>query len=75
MAPDGKIVLAGVTGMYPPDFGVMRYSADGSLDTTFGQGGKVTTDFGSDDQAHGVAVQPDGKILVAGYGATGRQRT
>lgn len=70
LAPDGKIVLAGVTGMYPPDFGVVRYNADGSLDITFGDGGKATTDFGNDDEAQAVAVQPDGKILAAGFGGT-----
>src|SRR5215472_5110045 len=42
----------------------------GMLDTSFGTGGKVTTDFaGSGDSAAAVAVQPDGKILAAG-GAT-----
>ncbi len=70
LAPDGKIVLAGVTGMYPTDFGVVRYNADGSLDPTFGDGGKVTTDFGNADEAHAVAVQPDSKILAAGFGGT-----
>ncbi len=43
-------------------------AADGSLDPTFGTGGKVTTDFGSnlDDYGSDVALQPDGKIIVAG---------
>jgi uncharacterized delta-60 repeat protein len=61
---DGKIVVAGVATI---DFALVRYNPDGSLDTRFGTGGKVTTDFSGDsDHAHGVAIQPDGKIVVAG---------
>jgi uncharacterized delta-60 repeat protein len=41
-------------------------AAPGDLDLTFGSGGKVVTDLGSEDQAHAVAVQSDGKIVVAG---------
>ncbi|MGQ9576779.1 MAG: PKD domain-containing protein, partial [Thermoguttaceae bacterium] len=49
------------------DFAVVRYNSDGSLDTTFGTGGKVTTDFAfRDDHAAAIAVQADGKIVVAG---------
>lgn len=67
--PDGKIVAVGwatVSGAYR--FGVVRYNADGSLDTTFGSGGKVTTSFGAgvEDTASGVALQADGKIVVVG---------
>jgi uncharacterized delta-60 repeat protein len=42
---------------------------DGDLDTTFGAGGKVITDVGAFDVARSVVIQPDGKILVAGYTA------
>lgn len=67
--PDGKIVVAG-TVLGPnatDDFGIIRYMPDGMLDLTFGNGGKVTTDFFGDfDGADSVAVQPDGRILVAG---------
>jgi uncharacterized delta-60 repeat protein len=65
---DGKIVLAGFTwNGTDEDFAVVRYNTDGSLDTTFGSGGKVVTPVGSaDDRIHGVTVQPDGKILVVG---------
>ena len=48
------------------DFALVRYNADGSLDTSFGNGGKVTTDFGGTDFATGVAVLADGKIVVSG---------
>jgi uncharacterized delta-60 repeat protein len=65
---DGKIVLAGYTSNgTDTDFAVVRYNSDGSLDTSFGSGGKVVTPVGSGaDQAHGVTVQSDGKILVVG---------
>lgn len=59
-----------VAGTLNGDFVLARYTADGALDTTFGTGnsGKVVTDVGtgSDDQAAGIAVQPDGNIVVAG---------
>ena len=47
----------------------MRYNANGSLDTSFGNGGKVTTAIGSAAAAvSALAVQPDGKIVGAGSG-------
>lgn len=70
LAPDGKIIVGGVTGLYPTDFGLMRFNPDGSIDTTFGTEGRVTTDFGAADTIQGVAVLPDGKILAVGYGGT-----
>ena len=68
--PDGKIVVAGfatnASGV-DSDFALVRYNPDGSLDTTFGTGGIVTTDLGTqDDDARAVAIQPDGKIVVVG---------
>ncbi len=66
---DGKIVAAGYTGVSSSnyDFALSRYYTDGSLDSTFGTGGKVTTDFfASTDQALAVAIQTDGKIVAAG---------
>ncbi len=66
--PDGKIVAAGHAQAGPNfDFAVVRYNADGSLDTTFDGDGKVTTPVLSlDDVAHAVAIQADGKIVAAG---------
>lgn len=40
---------------------------DGTLDTSFGEGGKVITPINNDERANGIAIQPDGKIVVAGY--------
>ena len=61
---DGKIVVAGNSGV---DIGLVRYNTDGSLDTTFNGSGKVITAVGSGtDTGNGVALQNDGKIVVAG---------
>jgi uncharacterized delta-60 repeat protein len=65
---DGKIVAAGfTTNAGNRDFAVVRYLSNGTLDPTFGTGGKVITPVGTgDDLAEAVVVQPDGKIIVAG---------
>ena len=68
---DGKLVLVGTTyqdnDFSGEDFAVARYNPDGTLDKTFGAGGKVQTDFpGLAAVASSVLVQPDGKIVVAG---------
>jgi uncharacterized delta-60 repeat protein len=66
---DGKIVAAGVANgvMGNKDFAIARYKTDGTLDASFGADGKVTIDFlGGDDEAYAVAVQSDGKIVMAG---------
>jgi len=67
--PDGKIVVAG--GAFPlftflGDFKVVRYNSNGSLDTSFGDGGIVTTTFPEGSYAFDVALQADGKIIAAG---------
>lgn len=68
--PDGKIVAAGFTqGPSSPlfDIAIARYTPEGLPDTTFGTGGRVVTDIrGFGDDARGVALQPDGKIVIAG---------
>src|SRR5678815_1101927 len=67
---DGKIVLAGRTynsSNHHSDAALVRYNADGSLDNGFGVGGKVIRALGpNNNSANAVAVQPDGKIVVAG---------
>lgn len=72
LQPDGKIILTGwcATSASNFDFCALRYNADGSLDATFGTSGKVVTPVGSGntmDIASAVALQPDGKIVIAGY--------
>ena len=64
---DGKIVVAGSSGnALSRSFSLARYNADGSLDSTFDSDGKLTTSFGGFAYAYGVAIQSDGKIVVAG---------
>ncbi|HVK13745.1 MAG TPA: hypothetical protein VM597_33685, partial [Gemmataceae bacterium] len=71
---DGKIVIAGSasTSSTGQDFAVVRLNADGTPDATFGTKGVVTVPFTSgsstfsDDVAYAVAVQDDGKIVLAG---------
>ena len=67
---DGKIVAVGQTQVSGRSaFAVARYNSDGTLDTTFGTGGKATTRFDNSfgDYAYAVAIQPDGKAVVAGF--------
>jgi len=69
LQPDGKIVMVGGTFV---DFILARFNADGSIDRSFGIDGKVTTDMGSglrQEEALAVAIQSDGKIVVAGHTA------
>jgi uncharacterized delta-60 repeat protein/uncharacterized repeat protein (TIGR01451 family) len=76
----GRIVVVGVSNgasVVAPghfDFAIARYNANGSLDGSFGNGGKVMTDFGgivADDYpravARAVAIDGTGRIVVAGY--------
>ncbi len=66
LQPDGRIILAGATIINGTDFALVRYNNDGSLDTTFGAGGLVTTDFGDVETGYAVVLQPDGRIILAG---------
>ena len=82
VAPDGKIIAVGSWGGADShscpaaathcNFAIVRYHPNGSIDTSFGSNGRVMTDFdGDDDVAWGVALQPDGKIVVAGSALVG----
>jgi uncharacterized delta-60 repeat protein len=65
---DGKIVLAGYTTQGSvTNFALARLHGDGTLDNSFDGNGRLTTDFyGGRDEARGVMVQLDGKIVAAG---------
>src|SRR5713226_2372800 len=70
LQPDGKIVVAGsaensATGA--TNFALARYNPDGNLDPGFGTAGRVTTSVQGASSV-GVALQPDGKIVLAGPG-------
>ncbi|MCG3117199.1 MAG: hypothetical protein LLH30_16135, partial [Candidatus Manganitrophus sp. SA1] len=71
---DGKIVVAGYANNGPSaqtHFNLTRYNTDGSLDTTFDTDGIVTTVLGTNSFAQAMAIQSDGKIVVAGYANNG----
>lgn len=75
---DGKIVVAGrhKSASKGEEFALVRYNANGSLDGTFGSGGKVVTTFGTkDDGIMGIAFQSDGKIVAGGYTTVSNMRT
>jgi uncharacterized delta-60 repeat protein len=64
---DGKIVAAGAAQVRGGAFALVRYNADGTLDTTFSDDGKVTTNFTTgDDWVWDIAIQTDGKIVASG---------
>jgi uncharacterized delta-60 repeat protein len=67
--PDGKIVVAGIAGGgAASNFGLARYNTDGSLDTSFGTGGKVTTDFsGGSDGVSAVPLPDLTSTLLASF--------
>jgi uncharacterized delta-60 repeat protein len=69
--PDGKIVAVGSANNPASfyDFAAVRYLSNGTVDTTFGVAGKVTTDFGDQnfDRARSAALQSDGRIVAAGF--------
>lgn len=66
---DGKILAAGSTfNGYDLDIAIARYSTDGSLDTSFGNDGKLRSSLNSgDEEITAIAVQDDGKIVAGGY--------
>jgi uncharacterized delta-60 repeat protein len=64
----GRVI---VTGGNSGDFGLLRYKWNGSLDPSFGSGGRVTSDFGGGDGASGVAIDSHRRIVAAGSTAAG----
>ena len=74
-SPDGKLLVAASKdkgfSYSPPvygNFALLKYNSNGSLDSTFGKRGVVYTDFaGLNDEAYCAALQPDGKLLMAGF--------
>ena len=71
LASDGRIVIAGSVDVYPKtDFGLIRVNPNGQLDLSFANNGRLLTAFAqSFASAEAVALQPDGKIVAAGYTA------
>ena len=77
LQPDGKILATGHTNVFTPGTGhiaTARYNTNGSLDTTFGTGGKVQTAIVQHiNEGLAIAVGQDGKIVVAGLYFSGNQ--
>ena len=63
----GRAVVGGGHFLNTSVFGLARVNADGSLDTTFGTGGVLTTNLQGDDAVAALVIQPDGKIVAIGY--------
>ena len=79
LQPNGQTVVVGVTqatSSSPFSVALVRYNADGSLDTSFGGGGtgEVTGSFSSSDYAQAAALQTNGSIVVGGYATVGGVR-
>ena len=71
-APNGDLIVAGtVLAGAAYNITVLRVRPDGMLDPGFGTAGVKTVDFGANETATDVVVQPDGKIVVSGYTDTG----
>lgn len=64
LQPDGKIIIAGNS---VEKFALARYNSNGSIDTSFGNQGRVTTTFTATNTLSKIALQPDGKIVAVGY--------
>ena len=69
---DGKIIVVGFSNNNGQnDFTLNRFNTNGSLDNTFGVDGIITTSIGTESYARFVAIQADGKIVVAGNSIDG----
>lgn len=72
LSADGKIIVGGRANRHPltapveVDFAIARYNNDGSLDASFGNGGKVITDFIQQDWISSIALRADGKLVALG---------
>ncbi|MBV9956847.1 MAG: hypothetical protein JO360_00445, partial [Acidobacteria bacterium] len=70
LQPDGKIVVGGYSAGYTSSgMTLVRYNPDGSLDSSFGDGGIF---FKTGYTVYSVAIQPDGRIVVGGQGGVAR---
>lgn len=71
--PSGKIVVSGYThNKSDYDFALVQYNSDGTMDTSFGIDGQLITAINSsNDYCNSLAIQPDGKIIVAGSSSSG----
>ncbi|HSF88605.1 MAG TPA: T9SS type A sorting domain-containing protein [Saprospiraceae bacterium] len=74
LQPDGQILIAGTSLKGNRDlFAIARLDPDGSFDGTFGEGGVVRPVIEQNDGIHSIALQEDGKLLVAGESFNGQR--
>ena len=64
---NGQAVVGGAHFLSTSPFGLARVNPDGTLDTGFGSGGVLTTTFNGNEAVEAVLIQPDGKIIAAGF--------
>src|SRR6476659_4779399 len=64
---NGQAVVGGAHCLSTSPFGLARVNPDGTLDTGFGSGGVLTTTFNGNEAVEAVLIQPDGKIIAAGF--------
>ena len=71
----GNILIGGYTRsiITDADFALVRYTSDGQLDPSFGNGGKVTTNFNgnNDDLGQSIIIDTAGNILIGGHAGNG----
>ncbi|MBI2339614.1 MAG: hypothetical protein HYU99_04500 [Deltaproteobacteria bacterium] len=71
---DEKIIVAGIAGRgKKADFAVVRLNRDLTVDRTFGRDGVVRVDAGGKEYLYGLAIRPDGKIIIAGFTRKGKK--
>ncbi len=71
---NGKILVTGYAMLASYDFVIIRYKPNGNLDSSFGLNGIVIKDLGDDEYANTMALQADGKILIAGSASNGNNQ-
>jgi uncharacterized delta-60 repeat protein len=68
LGADGSIFVGGTPAINTAgDFGLMKLTPQGTLDTSYDTDGKARLSIGNGDELHAIAVQPDGKVVVAGF--------
>jgi uncharacterized delta-60 repeat protein len=67
LQPDGRIIIAGYSIDHRSNFAMARYKKNGTVDTSFGNKGLKLINFDGPSDAYAVALQPDGKVILAGY--------
>ncbi len=76
LQPNGKIIITGTTiTNNDRSIATVRYNPNGTLDTTFGTQGTITTDLGGWDTANAITLQPNGKIIITGTTITNNDRS